>query len=66
MKQQIIELTKQFYKEYETHPSMRALINFAKSQGLENISSIEIYKEFPGGISEIYAAANLPKSSRCT
>ena len=62
----IINLLKNFYKEFNITPSTRALINYINSKNPElKLNSIMFLELFPDGIAQACLIAGLPKSSRC-
>jgi len=62
----VIELLKNFYKEYNITPSTRALINYAKNKAPELcLDSIMFHELFPDGILQACEISGLPKSPRC-
>lgn len=62
----IINLLKNFYKEFNITPSTRALINYINTKNPElNLNSIVFHELFPNGIAQACLIAGLPKSSRC-
>ena len=62
----IINLLKNFYKEFNLTPSTRALINYINTKNPElNLNSIIFHELFPDGIAQACLIAGLPKSPRC-
>ncbi len=64
---EIINLIRQFYKEYEISPAMRALIKYIKlNTDHKDISSIYLLKLFPESPAKLAAKiAGLPKPPNC-
>lgn len=62
----VIYALRDFYAEYNTSPTMRALINLLKTKLDKNIDSIYLHTLFPAGpAKQANKIAGLPKPIRC-
>ena len=64
---QLIYFLRQFYEEFQLHPSMRVLIQqLRKDWPAEKASSLYLLELFPGGpIKQASKIAGLPKPLKC-
>ena len=64
---EILNLVREFYTQYQTSPSIRALVNAIKIKyGAEKGNSIYVHRLFPGGAaSQATLLAGVPKPIRC-
>ena len=64
---EILELMKQFYRQFDHAPNMRALVTFTRKQlGSDKGQSIYIMKLFPGSSAKVAAKiAGLPRPTHC-
>ncbi|MEM3602773.1 MAG: TusE/DsrC/DsvC family sulfur relay protein [Candidatus Bathyarchaeia archaeon] len=60
-KRAIIEYVKEFYREYNTAPSIRQIISRFES---EELNRSKLYERFPGGLAEICRLAGIPAPER--
>ncbi|WP_308497894.1 TusE/DsrC/DsvC family sulfur relay protein [uncultured Anaerobiospirillum sp.] len=63
----IINTVREYYKEYDTTPPIRGLIQLLKKQGhTELASSVKLARLFPDGAAKCAAKlAGLPKPAKC-
>lgn len=63
----IVNLARDFYKEFNTTPSIRMLVKFVSQQfGKEKGNSIYLQTLFPKGVAlQVSKIAGLPKPSKC-
>lgn len=64
---EIINLLREFYREFETSPAMRPLVNYVRKHlGEDKGRSIYLLKLFPGSPAKIGSKiAGLPKPDNC-
>ena len=64
---EILELIKQFYRQFDHAPNMRALVSYTRQQlGEDKGKSIYIMTLFPGSSAKIAAkVAGLPRPTHC-
>lgn len=64
---QVINFVRDFYDEFNTSPSIRALVKAMQNKyGKENISSASLQRLFPQGTAkQSTKIAGLPKPARC-
>lgn len=64
---QVIHFVRDFYREFNTSPAIRALVKaLEKRYGKEKISSRYLYRLFPKGpAKQATKIAGLPKPARC-
>ena len=61
-----LALVRDFYQTYETTPTMRLYIKFAKQQGLEQLDSIQMMQLFTQSpMRTLCKLAGLPKPTNC-
>ncbi len=64
---EILQLTRDYYLEFDASPAMRALVKYIKLRaGPEKSNSIYLLKLFPGSPAKLSAKiAGLPKPANC-
>lgn len=62
----VINLLRNFYKEFNIIPSTKAIINYANNKEQDLLLNSILFAElFPKGIAQACKIANLPISPRC-